>query len=181
MAKYWIRGLYALAMTVVVAGALLYAVVYGIDRQAEISRFQIETEAQLCRDAWGVSNPPCAQVTIERLQPVPDPTMSGMGDVEASVLKRLPPVMPEEYPEPTIVVPDEESYYSPSPWPGEPATQQQKSPYVEWLERQRVPPSVMPTEEPTPYTPGSTNPARREEFRRRARPPVVPLHPGKVA
>ena len=172
MAKYWIRGFFALLMTCVITGGLLFAVLYGIDCQVEVSTLQIETEAQLCRDAWGVSDSPCAHVST--LEPVPDP-MGSQG--EASVFRRLPPVMPDEYPEPTIVIPRQWDG-SPSPWPGDQEVQP-RSPYVEWLERQRVPSSVTPSEEPKPYTPGSTNPARRDEFRQRARP--APIPPGKVA
>jgi hypothetical protein len=185
MSKQVARGFFGFLKTIVVCGMFGYLGWHGINRQAEVSNNNIEAGIEICSrvaesqwKAYYSSFSPCSSAVLEQkpLKPVPDPMM-GTGDVEASVLRRLPPVMAEEYPEPTIVMPREEDYYSPSPWPGEPETQQRKSPYVEWLERQQAPPSVMPK----PYTPGSTNPARREEFRQRARPPAVPFHPGKVA
>lgn len=175
MAKYWIRGLFALLITSVVSGVLAFVVVYGIDRQAEITRFQIETEAQVCRDAWEAQKAP-THVTIE----MESEDARGYG---AAAMRRLPPPpeMPEKYPEPVIVMPREWDG-SPSPWPGNPEPPRRESPFV--VEPPLVPPTLNSVPQPTrPYTPGSTDPARREEFRRpQVRPqPQTPLNPGKVA
>ncbi|PIQ76780.1 hypothetical protein COU78_04275 [Candidatus Peregrinibacteria bacterium CG10_big_fil_rev_8_21_14_0_10_49_24] len=177
MAKFWIRGFFALLMTAVVTGALVFVAVYGIDKQAEISRLKIETEADLCRHAWEASVP-TAHVTIE-MEPESD-RIGSRGDAPA--LRRLPPppVMAEEYPEPVIVFPREWDG-SPSPWPGNiPEPPRRESPFVV---EPPLPPPVFNPAKPKPYTPGSTDPARREEFLPRAtRPrPSVPLNPGKVA
>lgn len=178
MAKHWIRGLFALLMTITVVGGIVYVAKYAIDRQAEISRLEIESyERQYlaCIEAESIITVVnCCEPTTEKLEPTPDPMSSKSS---SSVLRRLPDV--EDYGEPTVVRP-REGYLDTSPWPGNQATPQ-RDPYTESLERRLMPPELKPNPEtvPKPYRPGSTDPNRREEFRQREK-PVIRM-PGKVA
>ena len=183
MAKFWIRGLFALLMSFVIVGGLSFVALYAVDRQVEISRLEIESwerielanieacskTVTLCFVGGGEPTP------AKPIEPEPDPVSSKSS---SSALRRLP-----EVEEPTVVRPQPQRWDpipSPRPWPGYQATPSQRDPYTESLERRLTPPEIKPPETvPKPFAPGSTNPDRRKDFRRRERSGPTPV--GSVA